>query len=56
MKARESKIPASEKLKLAWAGARIADLHDARGKPAQAAEWRKRLEAKNKPSQQEMRR
>jgi eukaryotic-like serine/threonine-protein kinase len=43
MKAREAKIPASNKKVLSEAGARIIQLYEAWGKKDKADEWRKRL-------------
>ena len=43
MKARESKIPAPNKPRLAEAGERVVTLYEAWGKPAKAAEWRAKL-------------
>jgi hypothetical protein len=43
MKAREAKIESPSKDQLAEAGARIAQLYEAWGKPEKAAEWRTRL-------------
>jgi eukaryotic-like serine/threonine-protein kinase len=45
MKAREAKIPAQNKKRLAEAAARIATLYDSWGKPENAALWRKKLES-----------
>ena len=45
MKAREAKIPPAGKPRLTEAIQRLVDLYGAWGKPDQAAEWRKNLEA-----------
>ncbi len=43
MKARESKIPAPARIRLAEAGGRVVKLYEALGQPEKAAEWRKKL-------------
>ena len=43
MKARESRIPASKKVRLTEAGERIVRLYEAWGKPEEAETWRARL-------------
>jgi hypothetical protein len=45
LKAREAKVPAQSKRRLAEAATRIAALYNAWGKPENAAEWRKKLES-----------
>ena len=45
MKEREAKIPPAAKTRLAESLERLVQLYDAWGKPDQAAEWRKKLEA-----------
>ena len=44
LKAREDKIPADHRKKLAEAAARIVPFYEAWGKAEKAAEWRKRLQ------------
>jgi tetratricopeptide (TPR) repeat protein len=46
MKAREAEIPAQFKKRVTAAAERIIQLYDSWGKPDQAAEWRKRLQAR----------
>jgi serine/threonine protein kinase/tetratricopeptide (TPR) repeat protein len=49
MKARETKIPAYNKARVREALQRLVQLYDAWGKPDQAAEWRKQLQAAKEP-------
>jgi hypothetical protein len=50
MKAREVKIPAPSKLRLPEAAERVVRLYEAWERPEQAAEWRRKLDLADLPS------